>query len=99
MGYNFMDKYSILHFAVGVVAYFWNINFATAIMFHIIFEILENTETGMSIINKWFVNIGGIKGLGWPGGKTHPDSKLNSLGDTIFFALGWLISYIIFNFT
>ena len=34
MGLIFADQYSILHFSVGSVAYFWNINFITAIVLH-----------------------------------------------------------------
>ena len=41
MGYQLFDKYTYLHFAMGIVAYFWNI-------LHTIFEIVENTQMGMN---------------------------------------------------
>ena len=89
MGLILADQYSILHFSVGSVAYFWNINFITAIVLHTAFELIENTETGMQLINKYFIHPGYFS---WPGGKNYADSGINMLGDTIFFALGWFIS-------
>ena len=89
MGLGFADQYSILHFSVGSVAYFWNIPFWIAILIHIIFELGENTKTGMSLINKYFINPGYFS---WPGGKNYADSITNIIGDNIFFAVGWLLS-------
>ena len=89
MGLGFADQYSILHFSVGSVAYFWNLSFITAILIHTVFELMENTNIGMKLINKYFIHPGFFS---WPGGKNYADSKLNIFGDTIFFALGWLIS-------
>ena len=89
MGLHFADQYSILHFSVGSVAYFWNLSFMSAIFLHTVFELVENTDIGMSLINKYFIHPGYFS---WPGGKNYADSKINMLGDTIFFALGWLIS-------
>lgn len=83
MGYDFMDHYSLLHFAVGIVCYFWGIPLHISIMIHTIFEILENTKMGMYIINKFYY---------WPGGKTHADTIINSVGDTFFFILGWIVA-------
>lgn len=84
MGIYFADQYSLLHFATGVIAYFWNINLLTWIIIHIVFEILENTEWGMHIINNFPI---------WPGGKDYADSPINILGDNIFAILGWLVAY------
>ena len=53
MGLNFADQYSLLHFAVGVVLYFWNIPLSLAIILHTIFEIVENTKMGMKFINTY----------------------------------------------
>ena len=55
MGLHFADQYSLLHYAVGVVAYFWIIPFILTIIIHTIFEIIENTTFGMGIINRFFV--------------------------------------------
>lgn len=82
MGHAFLDPYSLLHFAVGVVAYFWGVSLEAWIGVHILFEVLENTRAGMAFINTMF--------LGWPGGKPRPDSVLNSVGDTVCAAGGWL---------
>jgi hypothetical protein len=86
MGLSFFDQYSILHLAVGIVAYFWSISFITLIILHIIFEYVENTRTGMDFINRYFK-------CWWPGGKTHPDSLINKISDILFCGLGWMISY------
>jgi hypothetical protein len=80
MGLLFADQYSLLHFSVGVVAYFWGIDFVTFFVLHSIFEVLENTQTGIFLIQHVPV---------WPGKKLHSDSTLNILGDTFFALAGF----------
>ena len=82
MGYTFTDAYSLLHFATAVVARHWAIGFWTFIILHTVFELSENTKTGM-----WFINTY-LKA--WPGGKSHADTWLNIFGDTVYAALGWI---------
>ena len=89
MGLNFADQYSLLHFAVGVVLYFWNIPLILAIILHTIFEIIENTKMGMKFINTYIIHPGYFS---WPGGKNYADSLINNVGDTIFFAVGWVLA-------
>jgi hypothetical protein len=84
MGTKFMDQYSLLHFAVGIVSRYWNISFLWWVIFHAIFEFVENTTQGMYFINTWIPI--------WPGGKSHPDSLLNRVGDTVYAALGWIVA-------
>lgn len=87
MGVYFFDQYSILHMASGIIAYFFGISLKTWIVLHILFECVENTETGMLIINKYMHNV-------WPGGKDKADSFVNSMiGDNFFAILGWVIAY------
>jgi hypothetical protein len=86
MGLRVFDQYSLLHFAVGIVAYFWSISLFITIVIHILFEFIENTPVGMNLINTYFTQW-------WPGGKTHPDNLLNRTSDTIFTGLGWLLAY------
>jgi hypothetical protein len=86
MGLRFFDQYSILHFAVGIMAYFWSISLFITIIVHILFEFIENTPIGMQFINTYFIGW-------WPGGKTHPDNLLNRTSDVVFTGLGWGISY------
>ena len=74
MGENTFDQYSFLHFSVGAVAYYWDINLKNLILLHTLFEFLENTVEGIKLINKFKY---------WPGGKDKADSPLNILGDTI----------------
>jgi hypothetical protein len=84
MGIRFLDQYTYLHFAVGIVVYFWNISLLNWFVLHTIFEFLENTQMGMNIINKMTF---------WPGGKPKSDTIINSIGDTVGSILGWLSAY------
>lgn len=83
MGINVFDQYSLLHFATGIVAYFWGISFEAWLVMHTIFEIVENTGAGMFLINETLGDI-------WPGGKKYPDSFVNSAADIVFSMIGWL---------
>lgn len=85
MGHFFIDQYSLLHFATGIIAYFIGIKLNTYVFLHILFELLENTQYSIKFINtnlEWF----------WPGGKNKSDTILNAIGDTIFGMLGWIIA-------
>ena len=53
MGFQFFDQYTYLHFAVGIIVYFWNISLLNWVIFHTVFEILENTQIGLNIINQY----------------------------------------------
>jgi hypothetical protein len=88
MGLGFSDRYSLLHFAVGIIAYFWNVSFVLWFTIHMIYEILENTNYGIKLINRFPY---------WPGGKEAPDSLLNSCGDQFYGMVGWLLGYIVSN--
>jgi hypothetical protein len=70
--------------------YFWNFSFIVALILHTLFEYFENTPTGMTLINKYVIHPGWFS---WPGGKNEPDALKNNIGDTVFFAIGFLISY------
>ena len=85
MGQRLFDQYTLLHFAVGVVAYFWGMGWMTFFIIHSIFEFAENTEFGVEFINKYFTI--------WPGGKTEPDWFINIVGDTIGGMAGWIVAY------
>lgn len=84
MGKAFSDKYSLLHFAVGIVAYFWDVSFIQIMILHSLFEWLENTQMGMRFINTYI--------QAWPGGKPKADTLLNRVGDTVYTAVGWWIA-------
>ena len=83
MGEYFTDNFSILHFASGIIFYYFGISFSTSFVAHLLFEAIENQDFAMDIISKtrW-----------WPGGKDKADSVVNSLGDQFYFCLGWLVS-------
>lgn len=84
MGNYWFDQYSLLHAASGVIAYFWGLTLAEWLVLHTIFEIVENTEWGIHVINRYL--------LVWPGGKSGKDAIGNIVGDTIAATLGWLVS-------
>tara|TARA_Y100000748_G_scaffold289182_1_gene274783 strand:- start:4123 stop:4533 length:411 start_codon:yes stop_codon:yes gene_type:complete len=83
MGQHFADQFSLLHFSVGVVAYFWGVPLAWWFVAHTVFELGENSPTGIRLINSMSL---------WPGGKPEPDSLLNIAGDTAFAMAGWMVA-------
>lgn len=85
MGVQMFDQYTYLHLAVGIITYFWDISLRNCIILHTIFELLENTQICMNIINTY------IKF--WPGGKPKSDSIINIIGDTSGVIIGWLSAY------
>jgi hypothetical protein len=87
MGKYLFDKYTYLHFAMGIVSYYWNISFTWMLILHTIFEILENTETGVFIIHNYITY--------WPGGKDKADTIINRVGDTIGAIIGWISAYYV----
>lgn len=81
MGNRLFDQYTLLHFAVGIVCYFWGLSHNNLLIIHIVFELLENTPMGIVIINKIPF---------WPGGKPHADAVINMISDTVACQVGWL---------
>lgn len=84
MGIDFFDQYSILHLAVGIIAFFWGMPLHIFVILHLLFEMTENTQFGINMINRFPL---------WPGGKQFPDSFSNSISDTIFAIIGWIIAF------
>lgn len=88
MGDKTFDQFSLLHFASGIIAYFWGLPFVWWFILHAVFEYVENTKIGMHFINKYITM--------WPGGKQHPDSFMNSMiGDNFSAALGWIFASMV----
>ena len=85
MGKQFLDQYSLLHYASGVVAYFWGLSPLTWFLSHLGFELAENTTIGMNFINHHIT--------WWPGGKPHADTFLNIIGDNLSAAAGYWCGY------
>jgi hypothetical protein len=85
MGYQTFDQFTYLHFASGIIAYFWGLPIYLWFILHTIFEILENTKFGITFINKYLIF--------WPGGKPKADSFINIVGDTIGAMIGWISAY------
>ena len=83
MGEYFTDRFSKFHFASGFIFCLLGIPFSTSFIAHLVFEAIENEDFAIRITRElsW-----------WPGGKRSKDTILNSLGDQVYFTLGWLIS-------
>ena len=84
MGFTFFDQYSLLHFSVGVALYFWGMTLTQWVIIHTLFEIIENTSYMVHFIDKYLTI--------WPGGKTHPDAVINSVGDVFFGTVGFIFA-------
>jgi hypothetical protein len=80
MGFRLLDQYSLLHAAVGVLAYYWGVPLLWAIAAHTVYEWAENTAWGMALIQQV---------RAWPGGKWEADAWINIVGDTLAFCAGW----------
>lgn len=78
----FFDQFSLLHFAVGIVAYFWGIPLGWWIFIHILFEIIENQPFAIDFSYNHITF--------WPGSKYKGDTFINTFGDTVFAILGWV---------
>ncbi len=89
MGTKFLDEYSLLHFATGILVQYWSVPFWLWIIVHIFYEWIENTEWGMKFITE-SIRL-------WPGGKHHPDSMINRIGDIFWGGMGWLLAYFLRN--
>jgi hypothetical protein len=83
------DQYTLLHFATGVIFYFWDFSLLLFFVIHTIFEIVENTKYGIYFINKYLTF--------WPGGKLQPDGIINNIGDTIGALCGWYAANLLDN--
>jgi hypothetical protein len=86
MGIYFFDEFSLLHLASGIIFQYFDFSFIQHLYLHILFEILENTQIGISLINKLYSLAPGLI-------KTESDSLINSFGDVIYGIIGWLIAY------
>jgi hypothetical protein len=84
MGVYFTDRFSLLHLATGIVAFYWGISFTAWFVAHAAFELIENTDHGMRVIR--LIKL-------WPGGKSRADSILNSTGDQFYSCVGWGLAY------
>ena len=81
------DQFTYLHFAVGIVSYFWGFGLITFLIYHTVYEIFETTDVGRNFINKYFSSI-------WPGGgKNKTELGMNAVGDTIGALIGWMSAY------
>ena len=90
MGVYLGDQYTLLHVAVGILAYFWNVPFLVGLLVHIAFELVENAGWGVTAINRYIIEPGWFK---WPGGKHTPDTVINQVGDNLAFAGGWGVAW------
>lgn len=84
MGIYFTDKFSLLHFSSGIIAYYWNISLIYWFIFHALYEYVENRPNIVKLIDKITI---------WPGGKKSSDFIINNIGDQFYATLGWLFTH------
>lgn len=89
MGVYFTDQFSLLHFASGIIAYYWKTTFFTWFGLHLLYEWITNTSWGIYIINHY---------TPWPWGHLNRDSPINIVGDQIYGLLGWIIGYAVVHY-
>jgi len=87
MGKYLIDQFSLLHFSVGVVVYFFGIDIMTWFILHALFELIENSGHGVHFIDNNLTF--------WPGGKKAPDYLINSIGDQIFAMIGFVVAMML----
>lgn len=81
MGSALFDTFSLLHFASGIIAYYWGINIKNWFIINIIYELVDN------IFWKHMQKIPNL-----PGGKPERDYFINSVSDICFGLIGWLFA-------
>jgi hypothetical protein len=99
------DKFSVLHFSVGAILFYFNISLFTAIIIHTIHEMFENPtlyKVSKNIIDYFFKNINpelNKINLGVKNYRYNIETSINSfLGDTLSFVAGWCFaSYYFYN--
>ena len=81
MGDIIVDKYSFLHFIIGILFYAINIDFSSTFLLHTLIELIENSAKGIIFIDTYLPF--------WPGGKRKADTMINTISDTILNMFGW----------
>ena len=84
MGDKIIDKWTLVHFIVGMIANILKLPISLFIILHIIFEIWENTKDRMCVINNTLYRVFPL------GFKTEPDSIINRISDILAGTAGWL---------
>lgn len=89
MGVYFTDQFSLLHFAGGIVAFFWKIPLWIWFWLHLAYEWATNTSPGIYFINHY---------TPWPWGHLQRDSLRNITGDQVYGVIGWIFAYSIVEY-
>ena len=80
-----MDKYSLFHFSIGVIFYFFGIRLPFLILKYTIFAILKNTKNGIIFMDKYMKY--------WPDRKTN--DIIGSLINIVIAFIGWYSSKLL----
>ena len=106
---NFISFFTLFHFIAGIIGRILKIPIMYFFILHILFELGENVfirikKTGDIIrkIEKWYLNI--LKNITKHMNfyikieeEYYGDSLINSMGDTIFAILGWILTEQLIN--
>ena len=82
---NLLDQYSLFHFAIGIIFYFFGISLPFLLLKYTIFIILENTKNGIKFMNKYMKF--------WPDKKK--DDVIGSIRNLFLAFFGWYSSKLL----
>ena len=88
MGDRLVDRFTLLHFVVGLVISLFQIPILWFIGAIVLFEIWENSKDGMKSLNTW-------KPYKLFGGKPKKDTIANSISDIVFAIFGHFVGSLI----
>lgn len=80
----FLDQYSLIHMAVGILFYFWKISFFLSTLTQATFMLLNNSEEGSKLFSRYAPQ--------YPYTAKKHDSWINMVGDNMSFNFGWLLA-------
>ena len=86
-----IDRNTYLHFAAGIIAYYWGFTLIDWLILHILLDLFQRTKLGKKV-TKIFARI-------WPEpSDLSSETYLNVLGDSAFAVLGWVSAYLLDKF-
>ena len=87
---KYVSSFTLVHFLTGWIARKLGVPLAIWITVHTIFEIWENSKSGIDFYAKKDSMINKLTGLNWP--TYDGDALPNSLIDTMVTVWGWIVA-------
>lgn len=86
-----VDAFDLVHLAVGGVAGYFGMPLIGFIAIHQLFELWENSTTGIRYFNRKDTYLQSLSPIKWP--KYQGDSAQNTAMDTLSAAIGWYLGF------